>query len=67
VQLVRGQPASFAAFDVLAVAGRDTRHLKLRDRRSLLEELARTWSPPLNLSSVRKPWWSAYRSTVSCE
>lgn len=47
---IRERPASFAAFDVLAVAGQDTRTLPLRDRRALLEELARTWEPPLNLS-----------------
>lgn len=47
---IRERPASFAAFDVLAVAGQDTRALPLRDRRALLEELARTWEPPLNLS-----------------
>ncbi|QOD06023.1 ATP-dependent DNA ligase [Pseudarthrobacter sp. BIM B-2242] len=47
---VRERPASFAAFDVLAVAGQDTRALALRDRRALLEELSRSWEPPLNLS-----------------
>lgn len=47
---IRQRPASFAAFDVLAVAGHDTRALPLRDRRALLEELARSWEPPLNLS-----------------
>ncbi|WP_411373298.1 ATP-dependent DNA ligase [Arthrobacter sp. MPF02] len=44
---IRERPASF---DVLAVAGQDTRALPLRDRRALLEELARSWKPPLNLS-----------------
>jgi ATP-dependent DNA ligase len=48
--LVDERPASFAAFDVLAVAGHDVRGLPLRDRRALLEELASVWSPPLNLS-----------------
>lgn len=48
----RERPASFAAFDVLAVAGHDTRAIPLRDRRALLEELAGGWSPPLNLSPV---------------
>ncbi|WP_422759189.1 ATP-dependent DNA ligase [Paenarthrobacter sp. C1] len=47
---IRERPASFAAFDILAVAGQDTRALPLRDRRALLEELARMWEPPLNLS-----------------
>lgn len=45
-------PDSFAAFDVLAVAGRDVRHVPLRHRRALLEELAATWTPPLNLSPM---------------
>jgi ATP-dependent DNA ligase len=49
---VRELPASFAAFDVLAVAGQDTRDLALKDRRALLEELAAGWEPPLNLSPV---------------
>lgn len=50
--LIREHPASFAAFDVLAVAGHDTRNIPLRDRRALLEEMAAGWSPPLNLSPV---------------
>lgn len=49
-QLVRSQPASFVAFDMLAVAGRGIRHRPLRDRRALLAELARSWSPPLEIS-----------------
>ncbi|GAB3283431.1 ATP-dependent DNA ligase [Sinomonas notoginsengisoli] len=48
--LVRAHPASFAAFDILAVAGQDTRGLKLADRRALLAELAAGWSRPLSLS-----------------
>lgn len=47
---VRERPASFAAFDLLAVAGHDIRHVPLSDRRGLLEELADKWAPPLNLS-----------------
>lgn len=52
--LVRERPASFVTFDVLAVAGRDTRALPFVDRRALLEELARAWAPPLQLSPVTK-------------
>ncbi|WP_241710542.1 ATP-dependent DNA ligase [Arthrobacter bambusae] len=52
--LVRDHPASFVAFDVLAVAGHDTRGLPFTDRRALLEELARHWVPPLNLSPVTR-------------
>jgi ATP-dependent DNA ligase len=48
--LVRETPASYAAFDVLAVAGHDARELPLSRRRALLEELAAGWEPPLSLS-----------------
>ncbi|TLM83667.1 ATP-dependent DNA ligase [Pseudarthrobacter sp. NamE2] len=48
--LVAATPASYAAFDVLAVAGHDARDLPLSDRRALLEELAAGWEPPLSLS-----------------
>ena len=48
--LVREEPASLAVFDLLSVDGRDTRGLVLRDRRALLEELARDWDAPLSLS-----------------
>ncbi|QDG87056.1 ATP-dependent DNA ligase [Pseudarthrobacter sp. NIBRBAC000502770] len=48
--LVRQTPASYVAFDVLAVAGHDARALPLSERRALLEELARGWAPPLSLS-----------------
>lgn len=48
--LARELPSSFAAFDVLAVAGQDTRALPFSSRRALLEELARDWSAPLGLS-----------------
>ncbi|AOY70956.1 ATP-dependent DNA ligase LigC [Arthrobacter sp. ZXY-2] len=51
-ELVMKSPASLIAFDVLAVAGQDTRGLQFRDRRALLEELARGWIPPLHLSPV---------------
>lgn len=39
------QPASYVAFDVLAIAGRDVRRTVLEHRRALLEELASTWTP----------------------
>ncbi|WP_247040577.1 ATP-dependent DNA ligase [Arthrobacter rhizosphaerae] len=51
---VHQSPASLIAFDALAVAGNDIRGLPFRDRRTLLEELAREWVPPLNLSPVTK-------------
>lgn len=53
-RMVRERPASFVAFDVLTAAGRDARSLPLRDRRRLLEELAKDWAPPLELSPATK-------------
>lgn len=48
----RTHPASYAAFDVLAHTGRDTRDLPFDKRRALLEQLAATWRPPMNLPPV---------------
>lgn len=48
--MVAATPATYVAFDVLAVAGHDARNLPLSDRRALLEELATGWEPPLSLS-----------------
>jgi hypothetical protein len=56
---VRERPASFAAFDVLAVVGHDIRDLALKDRRVLLEELAAGWDPPLNLTPVTTDYSTA--------
>lgn len=47
-------PASFVAFDVLAVAGQDTRGVPFTGRRQLLEELARDWATPLHLSPITR-------------
>ncbi|MGX5717957.1 ATP-dependent DNA ligase [Arthrobacter sp. MAHUQ-56] len=52
--LAREHPASFVAFDLLAVAGHDIRATALAGRRELLEHLAADWSPPLNLSPVTR-------------
>ncbi|NSX36454.1 ATP-dependent DNA ligase [Pseudarthrobacter oxydans] len=52
--LVREHPASFVAFDLLAVAGHDIREAPLFQRRELLEQLAGDWAPPLNLSPTTK-------------
>ncbi|GEL48802.1 DNA ligase C2 [Cellulomonas hominis] len=49
-RLAREQPASMAVFDVLEHDGTDMRRQPLRHRQRVLETLARTWSPPLNLS-----------------
>lgn len=60
--LVRELPAAYAAFDVLTVAGQDIRSVPFTGRRQLLEELARQWTAPLNLSpattdmDVAKTW-----------
>jgi ATP-dependent DNA ligase len=51
---MRERPASYAAFDLLAVAGHDIRAVPLADRRALLEELADNWAAPLNLSPATK-------------
>ncbi|PUB20790.1 ATP dependent DNA ligase-like protein [Promicromonospora sp. AC04] len=67
-----GHPASYAAFDVLAHVGQDLRPLAFDDRRGLLEQLAATWRPPLNLSpvttdrDVATEWFQTY-STVGIE
>lgn len=52
--LARERPASFAAFDLLAVAGHDIRGTPLAGRRKLLEALAADWHPPLNLSPATR-------------
>jgi hypothetical protein len=56
---VREHPASFAAFDLLAAAGQDTRGLALSGRRALLEELAAGWAPPLNISPTTSDYATA--------
>ncbi|WP_278246975.1 ATP-dependent DNA ligase [Klenkia brasiliensis] len=47
--LVRANPASFVAFDVLVDAHRNVRRLPLTQRRRRLEGLAAGWSPPMQL------------------
>jgi ATP-dependent DNA ligase len=49
---VAAAPASYVAFDLLAAGGTDLRRRTLRQRRAQLEELARRWAPPLQLSPV---------------
>lgn len=53
-RMARELPASYVAFDILAVASQDARELPLRDRRALLDELSMVWAPPLNLSPVTR-------------
>lgn len=63
-RLAAEQPASFVAFDVLAVAGHDVRGQPLRARRELLEELGLSMAPPLQLSpttadvDVARQWFT---------
>lgn len=59
--LVRERPASFVAFDLLAVAGYDIRDAPLAERRELLEQLAADWEPPLNLSPMTRDRAQALR------
>ncbi|MGY1591956.1 ATP-dependent DNA ligase [Geodermatophilus sp. SYSU D00708] len=48
--LVAAAPASYVAFDLLALGGADLRGRRLRERRAALEELAARWAPPMQLS-----------------
>ncbi|MGY1732773.1 ATP-dependent DNA ligase [Geodermatophilus sp. SYSU D01045] len=50
--LAAAHPASYVAFDLLAAGGADQRRRPFRSRRAALEELARRWAPPLQLSPV---------------
>jgi ATP-dependent DNA ligase len=47
-----GPPASYVAFDVLALDGQDQRGLTYTVRRARLERLSAGWSPPLEVC----PW-----------
>jgi ATP-dependent DNA ligase len=66
--LVAAAPASYVAFDVLAVGGTDLRGRTLRHRRERLETLAERWAPPLELSPATtdvdqaRAWFTDYRS-----
>ena len=67
VTLAAKHPASLIVFDVLAHQGRDCRAGPFSRRRALLEQLARTWTPPLQLSpattdeKTARQWFSDYR------
>lgn len=66
-QLVAANPASYIAFDLLALHGKDLRSRPLVERRAILEELAESWAPPLQLSPITgdygtaKDWMQLYR------
>jgi ATP-dependent DNA ligase len=51
-RLVAAAPASYAAFDLLAIGGLDLRTQRWTVRRGRLEQLAAGWVPPLQLSPV---------------
>lgn len=66
--LVAAHPASYVAFDLLALGGADLRNRPLRRRRAELEALAERWAPPLQLSpSTADPdearqWFTDFRA-----
>ena len=51
-KLARDIPASFVAFDVLALDRRDVRDLPQRDRRTLLERALASASPPIHVTPM---------------
>ncbi|MFC5262834.1 hypothetical protein ACFPJ1_12030 [Kribbella qitaiheensis] len=51
-RLAPKQPASFVAFDLLAVDSVDIRMMRISDRQKRLTSLAKGWRPPLQLSPV---------------
>jgi ATP-dependent DNA ligase len=68
-RLAPRQPASFVAFDVLAVGDVDVRPMRWTVRRRRLESLARGWVPPLQVSPVTadadeaREWLDAFKSS----
>jgi ATP-dependent DNA ligase len=66
--LVAASPASYVAFDLLAVGGTDLRARPLRRRRAELEALAEGWAPPLQLSPTTadvdeaRQWFADFRA-----
>ena len=65
VRMAHQHPASYVAFDILAVDGTDVRGLPWRDRRRLLDELAAGFQPPIQVSpytedqDVALEWFTA--------
>ena len=53
-KLAKETPASFVAFDVLAVDGRDLRAAPLRERRARLEKLLAGVKPPIYLTPITR-------------
>ncbi|MBC9819703.1 ATP-dependent DNA ligase [Terrabacter sp. MAHUQ-38] len=62
-----GPAASYVVFDLLALEGRDLRELAARARRDVLETVAASWVPPLQLCPmtmdevVARSWFVDYR------
>jgi ATP-dependent DNA ligase len=67
-RLAPSQPATFVAFDVLAVKDVDVRPMRWSVRRGRLESLAGAWAPPLQVSPVTadvgeaREWLDAFKS-----
>ncbi|WP_241994947.1 hypothetical protein [Kribbella sp. VKM Ac-2568] len=68
-RLAPTQPASFVAFDVLAVGDVDVRPMRWTIRRQRLESLAASWVPPPQVSTVTaevdeaREWLDAFKSS----
>lgn len=58
-RLASQHPASYVAFDVLAVDGTDVRGLPWRDRRTLLDTLAAGFQSPIEVSPVTEDYATA--------
>jgi ATP-dependent DNA ligase len=71
-RLIAEHPASFMAFDLLAVAGVDIRMQRWTTRRARLESLAE-WMPPLQLSPVTddlaeaREWYDVLAAAMGVE
>ncbi|MEU8226181.1 ATP-dependent DNA ligase [Kribbella sp. NPDC048915] len=68
-RLAPAQPASLVVFDVLAVDSVDVRPMRWTARRTRLEELAKRWRPPLQLSPTTadiaeaQEWLEAFKTS----
>lgn len=68
-ELARTRPATYLAFDVLAVEGTDVRHLRLADRLDLLTALLSDARPPLQMVpttrdvATARGWLADYAAT----
>ncbi len=64
---VAAHPASYVAFDLLALGGTDLRQQTLARRRAELETLSARWAPPMQLSpstadpGLARQWFEDYR------